>query len=254
MADAHPIRAVDDHQPDPSPDDIPAPRRAVAEREAESDFLEPSESATSPTAVEDTAAAAQGTVEEAPAESADDPETELTPQALESNQGRPSRPPILETQAAVVEKTRPGRVQVASERFWTGAIVFGIVGALTALVTHGHAVDELTAQANTNDPEEIRRSAANILHFTMIGVVLAGLIPEAILATFLGNRRIVIRVLLSVLAVGAVLVLPLASDILGPSGWRGTVIQICLSAHALGAFIATVLMWMPKGRLVKPKK
>lgn len=258
MSDAQPAHVASDH--DLSRED-PPPRRALPEPDdKEPAALEPPGDESSPeeseaptedeTLLDDEPLLEDETL---PEESETPPEATqpLPPTAAE--RGRPSRPPIVEAHASVVEHTRPGRIQVASERFWTAAIVLGFVGILTALVTHGHAVDELAAKASPGEPAEVRRAAANILHFTMIGIVGAGFLPEAILATFLGGRRIIVRVVLSALALGAALILPLALEVLGPSGWRGTVIQICIAGHAALALIASVLMWLPKGRRVKKK-
>lgn len=245
MSDAHPARVADDPASEPTHRAEPRPRRAVIDPDrTESHRSQPTDPAEPTDAADPTepAGAAEEPLDGTPP---------LSPGATENS--RPSRPPIVPAHADVVEHTRPGRVQVASERFWTAAIVLGIVGILTALVTHGHAVDELTAKAHPGDPEQVRRAAANILHFTMIGIVAAGLIPEAILATFLGGRKVVVRVVLSALALGATLILPLALEVLGPSGWRGAVIQICVAGHAALAIIASVLMWLPKGRRVKKK-
>ncbi|WP_425308700.1 hypothetical protein AADG42_08065 [Ammonicoccus fulvus] len=264
MSDAQSSRVTADHRRSESlSSEDPPPRRALPEpddeeasrAEAPADER-PVEEIGAPPGEDETPLAE----DESPLEGGAPPEENETPPEVTeplpptaADRGRPTRPPIVEAHAAIVEDTRPGRIQVASERFWTAAIVLGIVGILTALVTHGHAVDELTAKAHPGDPEEVRRAAANILHFTMIGIVGAGLIPEAILATFLGARRVIVRVVLSALALGAALILPLALEVLGPSGWRGTVIQICIIGHAALAIIASVLMWLPKGRRVKKK-
>lgn len=249
MSDAHPARADDDRATAATPPHEPAPRRAIDEPAPEASVVDelPQEKPAGEGISDDDVASSPSTPHDAEA----DQSAATTPTTAAHS--RPARPPIVANRAEVVEHTRPGRIQVASERFWTAAIVLGIVGILTALVTHGHAVDELAAKAHPGDPEEVRRAAANILHFTMIGIVGAGLLPEAILATFLGGRRVIVRVVLSALALGAALILPLALEVLGPSGWRGTVIQVCIVGHAALALIASVLMWLPKGRRVKKK-
>lgn len=176
------------------------------------------------------------------AESAKNVDTASTPQQ------RPVRPPVQQATAAIVAATRPGRIQAAAERVWTMAVLLGTIGLLTGWLTHDIAAAQLVGQATAEGSETDRREVAGLLHtFTLVGVAV-GLLLETVLVAFLRRRIAVLRVLLSVTAVLAVVLLPLVLDIALVPGWRGAIIVIAFASHGLLAVAGSVLMWLPAGR------
>lgn len=161
---------------------------------------------------------------------------------------RPDRPPVVAAEAEIIAATRPGRIQLWAEKSWTLAALLAFVALVTAILTHGAAVDALMAQVTTTDPDETRRRAASILHFSAVGVMALGLLLEAIMVALLRRRAVLLRIGLTCLALLAIILLPLATDILNSHGWRGAVVRVCLVAHAACAAAGSVLMWLPVGR------
>ncbi|WP_432557994.1 hypothetical protein [Granulicoccus sp. GXG6511] len=167
--------------------------------------------------------------------------------AAEPAPSRPSRPPVVTEQAEVIERTRPGRIQWASERAWGVAVALGALAFITAWIGHRGAVDALITKVPEADPET-QREAAGILHYTALAVTGAGVLAETLLLAFLRRRGNLTRVLLSLLAVASVAMLPLALEIIGPTNWLGVVVTVGLITHAVGALLGSVLMWLPIGR------
>lgn len=174
-------------------------------------------------------------------ESADDVDSSAAPQ-------RPVRPPVQQTTAAVVAATRPGRIQAAAERVWTMAVLFGVIGLLTGWLTHDAAAVELLGQLTAEGPEADRRDAAALLHTVTLVAVAAQLLLETVLVAFLRRRLTVLRLLLSLVAAVAVVLLPLVLDIAMVPGWRGIVIVVAFVTHGLLAVVGSILMWLPAGR------
>lgn len=159
---------------------------------------------------------------------------------------RPPRPPVVTERAEIIERTRPGRVQWASERFWTVAVLLGALGFITAWIGHRSAVDALI-QLETVEAGEAGRDAAKVLHFIALGIAGAGVLVEALLLAFLRRRGIATRILLTVLAIASVALLQLALEILGQGNWLAVVVKVGLVTHAIGAVVGSVLMWFPIG-------
>lgn len=160
---------------------------------------------------------------------------------------RPPRPPVVTEHAEVIESTRPGRVQWASERFWAVAVLLGLLGFITAWIGHRSAVDGILTQISTTDAGENGLRAAQILHYVALGVTGVGILIEALLLAFLRRRGLATRVLLTLLAVASAMCLPLALDILGQGNWLAIVVKVGLITHAVAAVVGSVLMWLPIG-------
>lgn len=165
---------------------------------------------------------------------------------------RPPRPPVVNEHAEVIETTRPGRVQWASERFWAFAVLLGLLGFITAWIGHRSAVDGILTQIPNGDADENGRRAAQILHYVALGVTGVGILLEAVLLAFLRRRGVATRVLLTLLAVASAACLPLALDILGQGNWLAVVVKVGLITHAVAAVVGSVLMWLPIGARKAP--
>lgn len=182
--------------------------------------------------------------------------TERTQDLPESNgnvdttaaQQRPGRPPVQQTTAAVVAATRPGRIQAAAERIWTTAVLLGVIGLLTGWLTHDAAISELLTQVPTEGSEEDRREAAGLLHTLTLVSIAAGLLVETVLVAFLRRRKVIVRLLLTLMALLAGALLPPILGIAMVPGWRGVIIVVGLVAHALLAVMGSIIMWLPAGR------
>lgn len=165
-----------------------------------------------------------------------------------SAQQRPGRPPIQQTTAAVVAATRPGRIQAAAEGVWTTAVLFGVIGLLTGWLTHDAAVGELLSQVTTQGSEADRREAAGLLHTLSLVSVAAVLLVETALVAFLRRRKVILRLLLSLIALLSGALLPPILSIAMVSGWRGVIIVVGLVTNVLLAVVGSILMWLPAGR------
>lgn len=170
-------------------------------------------------------------------------------------QQRPGRPPVQQTTAAVVAATRPGRIQAAAERLWTTAVLFGVIGLLTGWLTHEAAISELLGRVPTEGSEEDRRNAAGLLHTLTLVSVAAALLVESVLVAFLRRRKVILRLLLTLMALLAGTLLPPILGIAMVPGWRGAIIVVGLVTHALLAVVGSILMWLPPGqpRAARPR-
>lgn len=129
-------------------------------------------------------------------------------------------------------------------KFWSLALLAGLVGVITAFIWRDEARQHLLAARPDAAQAELLRAVA-MLYGAALGSVVATTVLTAILVPRLGRRGLATRIGLTVVLALQAGLAPTVTSVLSAPGNHGWVVTGCLVAQVVFGVLGTVAMWIP---------